>query len=241
MSLPTMGYPIYELKLPSNGRVIKVKPFIVKQEKILLMAAESGDDTEIVNATKQVLKECILDDDVNIDKLPFFDVDYLFIALRAKSIGEKIDMQFQCNNEVDDRKCGNIFRAEIDIADAAILRDETVTETISIEKDLTVKMKYPSYTLMRLLPDSENIIERKLRVMVNCIDSIITKDSVNSAKDYSKEELKNFIESMTEENFRKLERFVDNFPSFEVQTQTTCGRCGFEHTLKYKDFASFFQ
>ena len=107
--LPTLSLPVYELTIPSSGKTARFRPFIVKEEKILLMAAESSDDSEIVTATKEVLKNCCVDGDVDIDNLPFFDIDYLFIALRAKSLGESIEMKFVCNNTVEDKVCKNVF------------------------------------------------------------------------------------------------------------------------------------
>lgn len=211
--LPKIEYPTYELNIPSSGKTIRVRPFLVKEEKILLMAAESNDDMEIVNTTKQVIRNCLLDDDVDVEKLPFFDIDYLFIALRAKSIGEKIDMRFTCNNEVEDHRCGHVFIAPVDIAKARIVRDESISMTADISDKIKIKLKYPTYSVMRMIKEEDGTIERKLKVLVNCIDQIINRDVVTSAKDYSKDELKTFLESFTEEQFSKLGEFVENFPT----------------------------
>lgn len=240
MALPSVGIPTYELALPSTGQTIKVKPFLVKQEKILLMAAESKDDNEIVNATRQVLKECVIDD-VEIDRLPFFDIDYLFIALRAKSIGEKISTRFYCQNGVDDVVCGGTFNVDLDIAKATVNKRDDISNVIDLDAKITVKMKYPTYAIMRLLPETDDVMTRKIKVIANCIDQIVDGKKVNSAKDFTKEELVKFVEGLTREQFQKLEVFVENFPSFSIKFQSVCPKCGIEHNIDYKEFTSFFQ
>jgi hypothetical protein len=133
MALPELILPIYELTIPSSGKQIKVRPFVVKEEKILLMASESNDDLEIINTTIQTIKNCIVEGDVNVEKLPFFDIDYLFIALRAKSIGETVDMTFICNNQIEDESiCGNKFEAPIDIGKVTVIKDDSISNEIKL-------------------------------------------------------------------------------------------------------------
>lgn len=241
MALPKIDLPIYELKLPSNGKEIRVRPFVVKEEKLLLMASESDDSDEIIKTTKQVINNCIIDENVNIDTLPFFDVDYLFIALRAKSIGEKIDMNFTCNNDVDDVRCGHVFDLPIDISNATVVKTEGISDKIDLGKKLSVKMKYPTYSIMKIINDNDSIIDKKIKVMANCIETIVNGDKVMTSKDFTKKEAEEFIESLTKEQFVKIEEFVDNFPYFAVNLQHKCQKCGFEHFIQYRDFISFFQ
>lgn len=241
MALPELILPIYELTIPSSGKQIKVRPFVVKEEKILLMAAESNDDLEIINTTIQVIKNCIVEGDVVVEKLPFFDIDYLFIALRAKSIGETVDMSFVCNNETgDDSICGNKFEAPIDIGNVTVIKDDSISNEVKLSSTVSLKLKYPTYSVMRMINDDDSIIERKIKILMNCIDYIVDKDKVLSSKDYSKEELRAFVESMTEEQFSKVDPFITNFPSFSVNFEKECNRCGFVHQIEYKDFNSFF-
>ena len=242
MALPELILPIYELTIPSNGKEIKVRPFVVKEEKLLLMAAEADNDQEIINTTIQVIKNCIVEGDVNIDKLPFFDIDYLFIALRAKSIGETVDMAFICNNEVEEEEgiCGHKFEAPIDISNATIIKDDTILNEIKLSSTVSIKLKYPSYSIMRALKDDDDPIEQKIKILMACIEYIVDKDKVLSSKDYSKEELRTFVESMTEEQFSKVDPFITNFPSFSVNFEKECNKCGFLHQIEYKDFNSFF-
>lgn len=241
MSLPKIDVPIYELKLPSDGREIKVRPFLVKEEKLLLMAAESKDIDEIVKTTKQIINNCVIEpSDFNVDSLPFFDVDYLFIALRAKSISETVEMTFTCNNVVDDQRCGHVFDAEVDISNCRIVKDDEIKDTIQLTSDVSVKMKYPSYAIMKSINDKDTILDKKIKIIVHCINMIVKKGKVYTTKDYTKDEIRDFVENLTEENYKKLEKFIDNFPYFVVDLKKNCGRCGFEHNIEYKDFESFF-
>lgn len=240
MSLPVVDVPIYELKLPSNGKEIRVRPFLVKEEKLLLIAAESNDVDEIIKTTKQVINNCLIDKDVDIDKLPFFDVDFLFIALRAKSISETMEMRFTCNaTDKEGNACRHVFETDVDISNAEIIKSD-VPNTFNLDKGTVVKMKYPSYTIMKTLNENDNALENKIKVVVACIDQIVQKDKVYSSKDYTPKELQAFVEGLTEENYKKLELFVDNFPFFAVDVKKKCPRCGFQHEIRYTDFASFF-
>ena len=241
MPIPKIDLPIYELKLPSSGKEIRVRPFVVKEEKLLLMAAESDDTDEIIKTTKQIVNNCIIDEKIDIDNLPFFDIDYLFIALRAKSIGEKIDMSFTCNNTVDDVTCRHVFDVPIDIADAKVVIPEKISKKIDLGNSMIIKMKYPTYSIMKVIDSNDSIINKKIKVMANCIESISTKDKVLTTKDFTKKEAEEYIESLTSEQFMKIEEFVDNFPYFMVELNHKCQKCGYDHHIEYRDFASFFQ
>jgi len=240
MPLPKIDAPIFELIIPSTGQEIKARPFLVKEEKLLLMAAESKDVKDIIETTKQIINNCILTEDVDIDRLPFFDVDFLFIALRAKSVGENIDLQFKCNNIVNDEKCGNIFDAKVDVTKATIDKDDSISNDIKVSDGKGVRMKYPNYTTMKVIMSDDSNIDKKIRLIANSIDYIYDKDQIYSAKDHTKEELVEFVEGMTEINFKKLENFVNNLPGFIVNLEATCDACGFVHKIRYKDFEDFF-
>lgn len=238
--LPKIDLPIYELKLPSNGKSIKVRPFLVREEKLLLMAIESGNDEEIIETTKQVINNCLLDEEINIEKLPFFDIDYLFIALRAKSIGESISVKFTCNSYVNGKVCGHTFPANIDISNCETIMREDVSSSIDLSGGISVKMKYPSYTTMKSIMDNDSVIDKKINIIAGSIERIVKGEQVYSLKDISKEELTEFIEGLTQEQFKKLEHFVDNFPFFVIKAEADCESCGYHHHLEYKEFTSFF-
>lgn len=241
MTLPSIQVPTYDLNIPSTGEQIKIRPFIVKEEKLLLMAAASDDEGEIINTTKQIVKNCIVEGKINVDTLPFFDIDYIFTALRAKSIGEKIETLFTCNNVIEDgSECKHSFYADIDISNATI-KNLDVEKNIDLSKDIKLKMRYPTYSTIRSIELTSNPLEAKIKIIAGSIDLIIQGDKVYSWKDYSKEEMIQFVEGLTQEQFKKLEEFVENFPSFHVDVIHTCGKCGFTHYLEYNDFTDFFQ
>lgn len=240
MGLPKIDVPTFDLTFPSNGQTVKARPFLVKEEKLLLMASESKDINEVINATIQVLNNCVLDEDINIEKLPFFDIDYLFIALRAKSVGENIEIRFTCNNIVDGDTCNNIFPATLDISNCVIVKDDNVSDDIKVGEGKSVKLKYPTYRQMKLITSNDSDTDKKIRLIASCIEFIYDKDQIYSAKDHTKEELVEFVEGMTENNFKKMEAFIDNLPSFAVTAEATCDKCGFQHKLRYTNFERFF-
>ncbi len=240
MTLPKIDVPIYELQLPSSKKSVRVRPFLVKEEKLLLIAVESKDQNSIIQTTKQIISNCLIDGDVNVDKLPFFDVDYLFIALRAKSVGETVTVNFICNMYTNGNKCAAKFPVDIDIGKCEVKQKENVSPTIKITDKVTIKMKYPGYEVMKRFMENEDAMSKKIKIMAASIDQIIDGSKVLSSKDYSREELEKYIETFTEEQYKKLEYFVDNFPSFVILAEGKCPKCGFEHKLEYTDFTSFF-
>jgi hypothetical protein len=239
MELPKIDVPIYDLTLPSNGKEIKIRPFLVKEEKLLLMAAESKDPVTIINTTLQVISNCILEGDVKINALPFFDIDYLFIALRAKSLGETIQVNFKCNNMVEGQPCGSIFPVDINISNFEIYNMDK-PKVVQLSNTMSLRMKFPPYSLMRMLDEKDNELEKKTKIMAACIDAIVNKNNIMSAKDYSREQMVEFIDGLTEEQVRKIESFTGKMPSFAIRAKKTCSKCGHEHNIVYDDFTSFF-
>ena len=241
MTLPKIDVPTYDVTLPSNGKEIRIRPFLVKEEKLLLMAVESKDTENIIKTTKQVINNCIVGGDIDLDKMPFFDVDYLFIALRAKSIGENIEVSYRCNNNVNGQSCNGVFSVDVDISKCAIDKKEDITDIIKLTNTLSVKMKYPSYSIMKTITGNESVLEKKIRIIMSCVERIVNGEKIYTSKDFSKEELKAFIEDLTQEQYKKLEEYIENFPEFYIQANGVCNKCGFDHQVRYTDFTRFFQ
>jgi len=238
MPLPKIDLPIYEMTVPSTEEVIKVRPFTVKEEKLLLIAVESNNMDEIIPTVKQVINNCIVEGKADVDKLPFFDIDYMFIFLRGKSVGETVEVRMTCQNETEEGICGNKIRTEMDISKVEIEKPE-IESKIMLTSDKGVVMKYPNYAAMKRT-ETMNDAEMKSHIMVNSIDYIFDKDGIYPSKDYSKEEMKEFVDGLTEGNFKKMEEFVDNFPKFSMRLQAKCNKCGFDHDVRYTDFYDFF-
>lgn len=239
MALPKIDLPVYDLTIPSTQQVIKVRPFSVKEEKLLLLAVEENNVDNIISTVKQIINNCIIEGELDINKLPFFDIDYVFVFLRAKSVGDTVEVNLTCNNETENGICGNVFSADMDIRKCEIIKQDDVSNDIKLDKDKGVKMKYPNYSQMKHI-EFGNEVDAKINTIINSIDYIYDKKGVYSSKDHSKEELRDFVEGLTEENFRKLEYFTDNFPTFAVVLEKKCNKCGFEHKVRYTDFYDFF-
>jgi len=239
--IPTIDVPTYDLKLPSNGKEVKVRPFLVKEEKLLLMAVSTDDAQEIIKTTKQVINNCLISKDVNIDTLPFFDVDYLFIALRAKSVGEKISVGYVCLTKTDGIECGGKFKVDLDISNIAVVKDDSIEMDIAFNDDLIFRMKYPSYSVIKSITEKDTSIEKTIKIVAACIERVFTKGQYYTSKDMTPDEMASLVESLTNEQFMKLEEFTKNFPYFEVIGSGNCTKCGKTHSVRYNDFVSFFQ
>lgn len=240
MALPKIDVPTYEMTVPSLGRSVTVRPFSVKEEKLLLMAAEGGKIDEITSTVKQVINNCVVDGKIDVDRLPFYDIDYAFIFLRAKSVGETQKISLTCKNKPDgEHFCNNVFSADIDIRNVEIIK-ENVANDIKLDSTKGVKMKVPNYSVVKHIEASTNDIDKKTALIVGSIDYIYDDKGTYSSKDHSKDEMFKFVEGLTEENYKRMEKFVDNFPTFVVTLDATCDKCGFEHHVRYTDFEDFF-
>lgn len=238
--LPIIDVPTYELKLPSNGKEVTIRPFLVKEEKMLLMAVKTDDVQEIIKITKQVLNNCIITKDIDLDALPFFDIDYLFIALRAKSVGEKIPVSYICNAVTDEGQCNGKFKVDLDIANIEVIKEETSMD-ITFTDNLIFKMKYPSYSVTKSLMDKESGMETTIKIIAACIERVFSKGQYYTNKDLTPDDMIKLVESLTGEQFNRLEQFTNNFPYFQVVGQGQCTKCGKEHSVRYKDFVNFFR
>lgn len=238
--LPKIDVPVYKVKLPSNGKEIHVRPFNVREEKLLLIALESKSKEDIIDTVKQVLSNCVIKGNVDIDRLPFFDIDFLFIFLRAKSVGESVTVTLTCHNILDSGKqCNHTFETQMNINNCELVQDDGIPSDIKLDKTSGVMMKYPSYSLIKSLDEVPEIDKRTI-IIINSIEHIYDKSGVYSSKDYSTQQLKDFVEGLTEENYKKLERFIDNFPTFLVKIEADCPACKYHHVVRYTDFIDFF-
>jgi len=239
MPLPKIDLPVYDFTIPSSGKVIRVRPFTVKEEKLLLMAIESKVASEIIATVKQVINNCV-QDEIDVDKLPFFDIDYLFIFLRAKSVGDQVAVSLTCNNVLENgEECGHSFEVEADVSNVELIRHDGVSDDIKLGPASGVKMRYPNYGIMRKLEELPEI-DKKTHIIVSSIDYVYDKTGMHSYKDYTTDELKDFVEGLTEENYKKLERYVDLFPSISGKIESDCPKCGFHHNVRYTEFYDFF-
>ena len=212
MPLPTIETPIYELKLPSSNKKIKYRPFLVKEEKILILALESKDQDEITNAVTDVLKKCILTKTVDIDSLPTFDIEYVFLNIRAKSIGEDIKMTVICPDDGETKVSVTVYVDEI-----KVIKPKDHTTDIVIDDKMTMRMKYPSLNQFvennfDVKDDPEVMVDKTLKVVADCIDTVYTEEDAWEAKDYTPTERVKFIEQLNSKQYKKVEKFFSTMP-----------------------------
>lgn len=237
MALPIMSTPTYELTIPSTKQKVKYRPFLVKEEKALMIAQQSENATTMLDTLKGVIDACTFGK-VDIAKLAMFDIEYIFVQLRAKSVGEITELVFNCKECNDPKATMNI---NIDLTTVDVTFNEEHTSDITLFDDVGVKMKYPSIDLINKLKDVKgDDIDNIFNVVIQCIDCIYDADNVYAAADSSREELSQFVNNLTQEQFVKLQRFFETMPKLEKQLEFDCPVCGFHHKQVVQGLESFF-
>lgn len=241
--LPKLDVPIYETKLISNEQVVRYRPFLVKEQKLFLMAAESDDPKDTINAIKQVLRNCVLDD-IDIDNMATFDIEYLFLQLRARSIGEVVNLRFNCNNGVVEKgeevKCGNLVKIDVNVLDVNPIKSENHSNKIQITDKIGVVLKYPTFGSIDFAGLDTQDMQQILNVIVSCIDYIYDDEQVYYAKDTKKEELVEFIENMKQTDLEKISSFFTSLPKLKKDIHFHCDKCGYEEDITLEGVQSFF-
>lgn len=236
MALPSLNAaPKYELTVPSTKKKIRFRPFLVKEQKILLLAYESQDKRQIIQAIMDTVKTCT-DDAVNVYDLTTFDVDYIFTQIRAKSVGEKVDLQIGCTS------CEQANDVQVNLEEIKIECDKG-SEVIKLTDQVSIKVKYPDYDRFinhSNIFDVESASEMIMEIIISSIDSIMTEDENIPAADESREELMNFIESMNAQQFEQVSKFVENMPVMKHEVKFKCINCGEENTRVLQGIDDFF-
>jgi hypothetical protein len=241
MALPILEVPTYEIELPLSKKKLKYRPFLVKEQKNLLMAMESGDADTIQHNIREILNVCTMTEGVNLDELPIIDIEYYFINLRAKSVGEISESKYRCNNKVTETKeCGNIMESKINLTEIYPESEETVDPEIRISDKIVVKMRYPQFGLVRDSINMENITDVTFNMIASSIEYIYDGEQFHYAKETTKEELVEFVESMNQQQFEKIEHFFNNIPRLKKKIEIVCSKCGFNHGLEVEGLESFF-
>lgn len=235
MALPILGVPKYELTVPSTGQQIKFRPFLVKEEKALLLAHQSENPKTMLDTLKDVVRDCTYGE-VDIDKLAMFDIEYIFIKLRAKSVGEISELQFQCN-ACNDPKAKIEVKLNLDSIEVTF--DESHNDKIKITDDVGIKMKYPTAKTINSSSESSDI-EAGMKTVISCIDYIYDKDTIYRASECSEEELQNFISNLTQTQFKKIQHFFETMPRLEKHVEVKCPVCGHDHKQTIKGLENFF-
>jgi hypothetical protein len=241
MPLPKIALPTFSLSLPISKKKVECRPYLVKEEKILLMAATDMNPTAIANATRQIINACVMEEGFDVSNLPSLDADYIFLHLRAKSVGEVQNVEVNCNNMKEDgTTCGNKFEVDINITDLKLVEGEKVDNKIEIGNDIGVKMKPTSFkATMEVNPEGDEI-ENRIVVLYNSIEQIYTKTEVYTSKDFTMEEFHEWVENLDTKAFEKMFNYINNLPQLLLEKKQKCEKCGHEHSLKFNDPLSFF-
>ena len=246
MGLPTIVVPEYTLTIPSTGKEVKYRPFLVKEEKILLLAMESENTDEIINATKNIIENCVYTE-TNIDEMPTFDIEYIFLQLRGKAKGEILDLKYKCP------KCEEEIPLNIKIDDIKVITHDDHTPKIEITDELGVMMKYPNLILQKhidIIAKEQNQVEALFETVISCMDYIYDKENTYPSKDHTKKEMVDFLESLTDNQFQKISKFFETAPTLKHEVLLHCRHkkrkrkekkeCGYKEKRTLEGLQSFF-
>ena len=236
MPLPKIVTPSFELTLPSTGKKIKYIPFLVKEEKILILAIESNSMKDITRAIKDILKNCILTKDIKVDELPTFDIEYLFLNIRARSIGESIDLVITCPDDEKTKVNSKIYIDEIEVQ-----KNDEHDINIKIDDTYTMRMKYPS--LDQFIDENfvfEGQSDNSFEIIASCIDMVYSEEEAWEAKDCSKKELLEFVEQLNSMQFKQIEKFFDTMPQLSHEIEVENPNTKVKSTVLLEGLASFF-
>tara|TARA_R100001460_G_scaffold90148_1_gene131730 strand:+ start:3937 stop:4656 length:720 start_codon:yes stop_codon:yes gene_type:complete len=238
MPLPTISTPSYELTLPSSNRKIKFRPFLVKEEKILILAMESQDAQQIANAVKDVLAKCILTRGIKIEKLSTFDIEYLFLNIRGKSVGEQIEVMVTCP---DDGKTQ--VPTSINIDSIKVKKDKKHTTDIKLDDEFSMRMRYPSlneFIKTNFSSVEEMKVDDTFDLIASCIDQVYSDEESWSSTECTKKELNDFVEQLNSKQFKEVENFFETMPKLSHKVKVKNPNTGVESDIVIEGLQNFF-
>ena len=241
--LPKLDVPMYSVNLVSTGKPVRFRPFLVREQKLFLMAAESEDGSEMINTIRQVLKNCVLDE-IDIDSLPTFDLEYLFMNLRARSVEEVVELNYKCNNRVkgedgEEKTCSGVVNLKVNILEIEPTKNPKHENKVKITDKLGIVFKYPTFEMFQKYEKmSEN--EVMMNILVDCIDYIFDDEQVYYAKDTPKKELEEFVDNLQQKDLEKFKKFFDTMPEIKKDIHFKCPKCTYEEDITIKGMQSFF-
>ena len=239
MPLPKINTPTYELVVPSTGKKIKYRPFLVREEKILILALESEDTAQITNAVVEILSECILTKGVDVTKLATFDIEYLFLNVRSKSVGETVEVNLTCP---DDDKTS--VEMEINIDAIKVQKTRGHKNIVKLDDQYSMKLKYPSFDQFIEsnfdTGESSSDVDKSLNMITKCIEIIYDEEESWDASDSTKQELEEFVEQLNSKQFKSIEKFFETMPKLSHKVKVTNPTTGVESEVVLEGLASFF-
>ena len=238
MPLPKIATPTYELELPSSGKTIKYRPFLVKEEKVLVIAMESEDTKQITNAIKAVLKSCVQTKGIKIETLPTFDIEYLFLNIRGKSVGEELEVNIICPDDGE-----TSVPVMVALEDIQVDKSDDHSPQIKLDSKLMMEMKYPSldeFIKNNFDFNEENQMDQSFQLIASCIDKIYSEEEVWATADCTKKEVNEFLESMNSSQFKLIEKFFETMPKLQHTIEVTNPKTKVKSEVVLEGLASFF-
>jgi len=236
MSLPKIDVPTYSLNVLSTNTDIKYRPFLVREEKILLVALESGDGDDITGAIQQIIENCIIEGKVNVGELPLFDIENIFLKIRSKSVGETSELNIPCTSET----CEAHTPHTINLEEIEFIINEEHTTKIELTKTVGVIMKYPSVNGLADIGESEDGMEQSINLILSCIESVYDSSTEYDFRDYTLQERNDFIENLTQQQLASIQEFFTSMPTLQYNLDFKCGTCGKEDTIPITGLQNFF-
>lgn len=237
MSLPTINAPIYELTLPIKNEKIKYRPFNIKEQKILMIALESNDGIFINENVKEVMKACTKSE-IDIDFLSTTDVEYFFLHLRARSIGEIIKPRYRCKNVVDGKICETNMEKPINVLDVSIDLND-YNDVIELDTNLGFKMKHPNFDIVKNFNSNLDINNITSEIIAGCVEYVFDSEKLYYKDEYTKEDLIEWIDNLNNDQFKKIEEHFTHLPKLKKQFNLTCETCGYEHEIVLEGLENF--
>lgn len=238
MALPMNTMPTFNLTIPSTGKSVRYRPFVVKEEKALLIAQQSEDARVMTDTLRNVIQSCV-QDSVDVEKLATFDLEYMFLQIRGKSVGETVDLLFSCDNDHGEQNEKARSKITINVSDIEVVKEKEHTNKIFLFGDVGVVMKYPTMDMAAELV-GEDEIENVFDIVANSIDYIFQGENIYYAKETSREEMLQFLNNLTTDQFLKVQKFFDTMPKLSHKVEYTCPVCNKHHQKVLEGLASFF-
>ena len=232
MALPKINNVLYDLELPSSGEVVEYRPFLVKEEKILLMALEGKDEKEMVKAIKQIITQCVVTEKFNVNKLAIVDLEYLFLNIRGKAVGDVSTISFE-------HECGEIIKLDVDLSKVEIVNNKNISDLVNLTEDIMIRLKPPSLDNV-IGVANKNQIDVVMEIVRECLVEIIQGKDVFSAQDHTREELDEFLNSLNSGQFQKIQTYYESLPKMKQDIEYTCPKCGETKKETLEGLASFF-
>ena len=240
MALPMMSTPTYMMEIPSTGQTVKYRPFLVKEEKALLIAQQSEEMMTMVQTLKGVVKSCVLEE-IDIEKLATFDLEYMFVQIRGKSVGETVDLVFPCDEDHGEQNAKATSKVTIDLNTLVVEKEEGHTNKIDLFNNVGVVMKYPTIDVLKKLEGIQtDDLDKIFDIVALSIDFIYDGDQIYYAKEQTHEELLKFVNNLNSQQFLKVQNFFVTMPKIKKEIQYDCPVCGKHHVKMLEGLQSFF-